>query len=202
MVKIKLCGMMRPEDICEANILEPDYVGFVFAKKSKRYVTSEAARSLAEGLNNGIRKVGVFVNEDPDEVSRLLKEKIIDLAQLHGDEDYDYMENLRGKTGCELIKAIKIRSKEDLEKAYKSRGDHILLDAGAGDGRTFDWELLKDFDRPYFLAGGLDPSNVGEAVRLVNPFGVDVSSGIERNGVKDPELMKQFVEKVRKNYHK
>ncbi len=202
MVKIKLCGMMRPEDICEANILEPDYVGFVFAKKSKRYVTSEAARSLAEGLNNGIRKVGVFVNEDPDEVSRLLKEKIIDLAQLHGDEDDDYMENLRGKTGCELIKAIKIRSKEDLEKAYKSRGDHILLDAGAGDGRTFDWELLKDFDRPYFLAGGLDPSNVGEAVRLVNPFGVDVSSGIERNGVKDPELMKQFVEKVRKNYHK
>lgn len=197
MTKIKLCGMMRPADIDKVNILKPDYIGFVFAKKSKRYVTPDQAKALKDRLDGGIKSVGVFVNEDPDEVCMLITQGVIDLAQLHGDEDEAYIDSLKSRTGCEVIKALKIRQKEELMPAYESHADIILLDAGAGDGKAFDWELLKDFDRPYFLAGGLDPDNVTDAIARLHPFGVDVSSGIEKDGVKDPELMEMFTDNVR-----
>ncbi len=198
MTKIKLCGMTRPCDIETVNALKPDYIGSVFAKKSKRYVTPETAAGLKKKLEKDIKSVGVFGNEDQDIVAGLLEMGVIDLAQLHGDEDDAYIESLKARTGNEVIKALKIRQKEDLEAAYESSADFILLDAGAGDGKAFDWELLKDFDRPYFLAGGLDPYNVGDAIRWLHPFGVDVSSGIESDGVKDPGLMKKFVDEVRR----
>lgn len=198
MTKIKLCGMTRPCDIETVNALKPDYIGFIFAKKSKRYVTPETAAGLKEKLDKDIKSVGVFVNEDQDIVAGLLEKGVIDLAQLHGDEDDAYIESLKARTGNEVIKALKIRQKEDLKAAHESSADFILLDAGAGDGKAFDWELLKDFDRPYFLAGGLDPYNVGDAIRWLHPFGVDVSSGIESDGVKDPGLMKKFVDEVRR----
>ena len=211
MTKIKLCGLRRVEDIDAANLLKPDYIGFVFVEKSKRYISPDEARVLKERLNKDlnadnlkdsgnkkIRAVGVFVNEDVLKVAELLNTGIIDLAQLHGSEDEDYIYRLRSLTDKPIIQAVKVQTTEDLLRAEASGADYILLDAGAGDGVTFDWDLLKGFKRPYFLAGGLDPQNVGEVVRNIKPYGVDVSSGIETDGFKDPVKMQQFVENVRR----
>ena len=197
MTRIKLCGLSRPEDIKAANRLRPDYIGFVFAEKSRRYVSPEKAAELRSALAPGISAVGVFVNEDPEKVADLLDRRVIDIAQLHGTEDEDYIARLRRLTGSPIIQAFKIRSEDDLDKAHKSPADHILLDAGAGDGLTFDWKILSAFDRPYFLAGGLTPENAGEAVGMLRPFAVDVSSGIESCGIKDKEKMDKFVRAVR-----
>ena len=198
MTRIKLCGLKRPEDIRTANALLPDYIGFVFAQKSSRCVTPERAAELKGLLDPRIRAVGVFVDEKPQEVARLLNAGVIDLAQLHGHEDEAYLERLRGLTDRPLIQAFRIRSRADVDRALRSSADHLLLDAGAGTGTTFDWSLLGDLPRPCFLAGGLHPGNVGEAVRRLHPYGVDVSSGIETNGHKDAEKMASFVLNVRK----
>lgn len=199
MTKIKLCGLMRPCDIEWANDLQPDYIGFVFAKKSKRYVAPERAKVLREGLASGIRVVGVFVNEVPEAVTALLNDGIIDIAQLHGSEDADYIKALRKLIDRPLIKAFRIDSTADLDRARRSTADHVLLDNGAGGtGMAFDWSVLKDFDMPFFLAGGLGPDNVARAIKDVHPFAVDVSSGIETDGVKDYKKMTAFVSAVRK----
>ena len=199
MTRIKLCGLTRPCDIEWANDLQPDYIGFVFAQKSKRYVSPERAKALREGLDSNIRAVGVFVNEAPEAVAALLNDGIIDIAQLHGGEDADYIKALRKLTDRPLIKAFRIDSAADLDRAQLSTADHILLDNGAGGtGTAFDWSVLKDFDRPFFLAGGLGPDNVARAIKAVQPFAVDVSSGIETDGVKDYKKMTAFVSAVRK----
>ena len=201
MTRIKLCGLMRPCDIEWANALMPDYIGFVFAKKSKRYVAPERAMVLREGLASGIRVVGVFVNEVPEAVTALLNDGIIDVAQLHGSEDADYIKALRKLTDRPLIKAFRIDSTADLDRARRSPADHILLDHGAGGtGSAFDWALLQGFDRPCFLAGGLDPENVAQAVKALHPFAVDVSSGVETEGVKDISKMTAFVSAVRNTH--
>ena len=198
MTKIKLCGLTRPCDMEWANALTPDYIGFVFAGKSRRYVSPERARALRERLNPGISAVGVFVNEAPEVVAALLNKGVIDLAQLHGREDEDYIRSLRALTDRPLIQAFRVEGPADLERARLSSADHILLDNGAGGtGTAFDWALLKDFERPCFLAGGLDPENVGRAVEALRPFAVDVSSGIETDGVKDILKMTAFVNAVR-----
>lgn len=198
MTRIKLCGLTREEDIEVANLLRPDYVGFVFARKSRRCVSPDAALSLRRRLNPEIRVVGVFVREAPAVVAALLDRGVIDLAQLHGGEDGTYLRALRGLTDRPIIQALRVESDEDLLTARDSLADHILLDHGpGGTGTAFDWSLLRDFDRPYFLAGGLDPGNVVEAIRALHPFAVDVSSGIETDGRKDPEKMRAFVEAVR-----
>ena len=198
MTNIKLCGLRRPEDIEAANALRPEYVGFVFASGSRRRVTPEQAEALKRLLNPGILAVGVFVNERPERIAELLSRGTIDLAQLHGDEDAAYLEKLRLMTKAPIIQAFRIRSEADLAAAAKHTADYVLLDAGAGDGKTFDWAMLKEFDRPYFLAGGLTPENVSSAVRALRPFAVDVSSGIETDGAKDPVKMRAFVAAVRK----
>ncbi len=199
MTKVKLCGLTRSCDIEWANDLQPDYIGFVFAKKSKRYVAPERAKVLREGLASGIRVVGVFVNEVPEAVTALLNDGIIDVAQLHGSEDADYIKALRKLTDRPLIKAFRIDSTADLDRARRSTADHVLLDNGAGGtGMAFDWSVLKDFDMPFFLAGGLGPDNVARAIKDVHPFAVDVSSGIETDGVKDYKKMTAFVSAVRK----
>ena len=199
MTKIKLCGLSRPCDIEWANALMPDYIGFVFARKSRRYVMPETAKELRGKLGPAIQAVGVFVNESPEVVAVLLNDGIIDLAQLHGGEDEAYITALRRLTDRPLIQAFRVESRADLDRARRSSADHILLDNGAGGtGTAFDWALLKEFDRPYFLAGGLSPENVAQAVKAVHPFAVDVSSGIETDGVKDYKKMTAFVSAVRK----
>ncbi len=197
MTKIKLCGMSRPEDIRAANALRPDYIGFVFARKSRRFVAPGTAEALKAQLAPGIAAVGVFVGEAPETVAELLRRGVIDLAQLHGDEDEAYIRRLRALTEKPLIQAFRIASEADLRRAEASSADEILLDAGAGGGTVFDWGLLRGAERRYFLAGGLNPGNVGEAVRTLRPYGVDVSSGIETGGVKDAEKMAAFAAAVR-----
>ena len=195
MTKIKLCGLRRAEDIEAANLLKPDYIGFVFYKKSKRYISFEQARILKSMLK--VKAVGVFVDENPKVVADLLEKGIIDLAQLHGNEDEAYIKTLRKLTDKPLIKAFQIKTAEDLNKAEASSADMILLDAGTGDGVSFDWDMLKSFNRPYFLAGGMSPENVRQAIEKLHPYGVDVSSGIETDGVKDIEKMREFMTNAR-----
>ncbi len=197
MTRIKLCGLRREEDIRTVNELRPDYIGFVFAPKSRRAVSQETAAALKALLDPAIPAVGVFVDEAPETVASLLEDGIIDMAQLHGHEDAAYIARLRELTGRPLIRAFRIRTREDAEEAEQSPADHILLDAGAGDGKAFDWNLVSGVRRPYFLAGGLTPENAPEAVERLHPFALDVSSGIETDGLKDPEKMRRFVEAVR-----
>ena len=198
MTKVKLCGLRREEDIEAANGLRPDYIGFVFAEKSRRAVTRETAARLKSLLAPGIPAVGVFVNAQPETVAYLLEDGIIDLAQLHGQEDGEYISRLRELTDKPLIQAFRIRNAEDVRRAEKSPAEYILLDAGAGDGKTFEWELAESVGRPYFLAGGLTPENAGEATERLHPFALDVSSGIETDGWKDPAKMRAFVNHVRR----
>lgn len=197
MTKIKLCGMIRPEDIQTANRLVPDLVGFVFAHKSRRFVSPYVAAKLREELSDRIRAVGVFVNEDIGHILELLDRRVIDAVQLHGDEGDEYINDLCSKTDAPVIRACRIQSPDDIAKIRIYPNVKILLDAGSGDGQSFSWDWLKDVDFDYYLAGGLDPQNVGEAVRTYHPYGVDVSSGIETDGYKDPDKMEAFVRAVR-----
>ena len=192
MTKIKFCGLKTLDDIFFANEIFPEYVGFVFAPRSKRYVTPAQAEKLRAALSKKILAVGVFVDEKISSVAELLNAGIIDAAQLHGNEDEAYIKNLRALTNRPTIKAFKVHAEE------KSSADFILIDAGAGDGKIFDWNLLKNFRREYFLAGGLTSENVGAAIKFLHPFAVDVSSGIETDGKKDLKKMTAFAEVVRR----
>lgn len=198
MTKIKLCGLSRPQDIRTANALRPEFIGFVFAPDSRRYVSPQQAEALKSLLAPGIRAVGVFVNEEVETVAGLLNSGIINMAQLHGDEDADEIRRLRALTGKPVIQAFRVMSGRDILRAGASIADHILLDSGAGTGTVFDWKLLRQIKRPYFLAGGLNPRNAAYAVRQLRPYAIDVSSGIETDGVKDPDKMAAFVAAVRK----
>ena len=196
--KIKFCGLSRNCDIETANVLSPDYVGFVFAKNSRRCVSFARAKELKALLAPGILTVGVFVNEDPRTVTALLEAGVIDAAQLHGDEDTDYIRGLKSLTKAPLIKAFGLRSIHDLPAVERCPADLVLLDSpGGGTGRLFDWQLLENIQRPYLLAGGLSAENVGEAIARLRPFGVDVSSGIKTGGYKDREKMTAFAAAVR-----
>ncbi|MGN0822212.1 MAG: phosphoribosylanthranilate isomerase [Candidatus Gallimonas sp.] len=197
MTKIKLCGLSRACDVATANELLPDYAGFVFAPNSKRYVSPQRAAELKRLLDPAVVAVGVFVNESQETVARLLDSGTIDVAQLHGDEDDAYIEELKRRCGAPVFKAFRIGSERDVEAARRSVADEILLDSGQGTGRAFEWSLLRGLQRRYFLAGGLAPENVREAIRVLQPYGVDVSSGIETDGKKDEEKMRAFVRAVR-----
>ena len=197
MTKIKFCGLTGDCDIDAANELRPEYVGFVFAPKSKRYVTPERAAELKRRLADGIKAVGVFVNDDLYHVAELLNRGVIDIAQLHGSEDEEYIRHLRRLTGKPIIRAFRIKTAEDIAEAERCTADHVLLDSGAGTGAAFDWTLIKNMKRPYFLAGGLSPDNVENAVEQLAPYAVDVSSGIETDGVKDKVKMAAFAAAVR-----
>lgn len=198
MTKIKMCGLSRLCDIDAANELKPEYVGFVFAKKSSRYLAPEQAAKLKKMLSPDIWAVGVFVDEKPEIVAGLLDNGTIDIAQLHGAESEEYIKKLRQLTDKPLIRAFRIQSAADIDDADNSSADYVLLDSGAGTGSVFDWGLIRNIRRPYFLAGGLAPDNVENAVNKLHPFAVDVSSGIETDGVKDKLKMAAFVAAVRK----
>ena len=198
MSKIKLCGLSRKCDIEWANALKPEYIGFVFWSKSKRNVPPEKAKELKGLLSPDIKAVGVFVDEPIENVAELLNDNIIDIAQLHGGEDEEYIKKLRALSGKPIIKAFLLKSEIDAERAEKSTADYILVDSGTGTGKSFDWELLKNISRPYFLAGGLCCENISQAITALDPYAVDVSSGIETNGCKDKNKMAAFVAAVRK----
>ena len=214
MARIKLCGLSRPQDIETANRLWVEYIGFVFAKGSRRYITPERAAELRKELKHGTRAVGVFVDEPAETVAKLLADGVIDIAQLHGSEDEAYIQRLRELTDRPIIKAFRLGSgtaaqtdaedrggilERTLAAAAQSTADIVLLDSGAGTGMVLNWERLAEYDFPreYILAGGLTPDNVGKAIRMLHPMGVDVSSGIETDGVKDEAKMAAFVDAVR-----
>ena len=196
-MKVKFCGIKRIEDIDICNELKPDYIGFVFFDKSKRFIKPIDAKALKEKLNKNILAVGVFVNEKIDKIVEIVNDEIIDLIQLHGDEDNDYIKHLKDKVKLPIIKAFKVSSKNDIINIDKCLADYVLLDSGAGTGTTFDWELIKGVNRDYFLAGGLRTENVESAIKELRPFAVDVSSGIETDGVKDKSKMSKFLEIIR-----
>ncbi len=198
MTRIKMCGLFRPCDIRAANEIKPEYIGFVFSPGSRRYVTYEQASGLKDLLEPDIQAVGVFVDEAPETVAALLDLGVIDIAQLHGKEDENYIRKLRTLTDRPVIKAFCIKNEYDAAQAQRSTADYILLDSGAGTGTVFDWKLIQDIQRPYFLAGGLSPDYAAFAVRRLKPYAVDVSSGIETGGRKDKIKMAAFAAAVRK----
>ncbi|MCD7836086.1 MAG: phosphoribosylanthranilate isomerase [Lachnospiraceae bacterium] len=196
-MKLKICGLKRIEDIEYANLVKPDYVGFVFAG-NKRRITYDMAERLKEKLSADIKAVGVFVNEPLKNIADLLERNIIDIAQLHGDESEEDVKYIKSATGKKVIKAVRVRSRCDAEAWLDSSADYLLFDSGAGSGITLDWSLLCGIDRKYFLAGGLTPDNIACACMRLTPYAVDLSSGVETDGVKDFEKMRRTVETVRK----
>lgn len=211
MTKVKICGLTRSEDIECANRVQPDFIGLVFYAKSKRAVTAEQAAQLKAKLVPTIKAVGVFVNNEIDFIANLAQAGTIDVIQLHGDEDGEYIHKLReilADTAIPIIKAIRVRSEESLLKLGQYPVDYFLFDtykAGlyGGTGERFNLELESiHIPKPYFIAGGLDVSNVAEVI-AANPktFAVDVSGGVEDSttGLKDPEKMAAFVAQVRQN---
>ncbi|OUQ15507.1 phosphoribosylanthranilate isomerase [Lachnoclostridium sp. An138] len=200
MTKIKICGLRRPQDIEAVNAARPDFAGFVVeVPGSRRSVDKRELRELAGRLEEGILSVGVFVNAPPELVAELLEEGTLDLAQLHGQEDEIYMAELRRLTEKPLIQAFSIQTGQDAERALESRADYLLLDQGrGGTGQTFDWSLLPEINRPFFLAGGLGEENLERAIRQVRPWAVDLSSSLETDGQKDPEKILRAVDLVRR----
>ena len=170
--KIKICGLKRPEDITYVNEAKPDYCGFIIEfPKSSRNVTGVQVRELTARLASDIIPVGVFVNAALERVEKLLLDGIIHIAQLHGQEDETYIRRIQKNTGHQVIKAFSVKTAQDIENALKSPADYILLDqGGGGTGQTFDWSLIPEIDRPFFLAGGLGTENLETAVRTIHPM--------------------------------
>ena len=199
MVKIKICGLMRPEDIDMVNEVCPDIAGFILASGRRRTVTPEQMRELTKQLQPQILSAAVFLDQDIRGIADLAAENLMDIIQLHGHEGNDDIRYLQARTRKTIIKAFRIDTAEDIRRAEDSEADLVLLDHGAGGtGQAWDWSLLSGMRRPFILAGGLDPENVQEAVRKTGPFGVDVSSGVETDGYKDREKIMRFVRRVRK----
>ena len=195
--EIKICGLTRVEDIIAVNRYGADYAGFVFCKKSKRYIDSYKAGELIDLLRSDITTVGVFLDEPLDNVISAARISGVQMIQLHGHESDEYVEYVRRTLERPVIKAFKADEEGALERALKSNADYVMIDSGAGSGKKFDWNILKGFKRDYFLAGGLDPESVGEAIRLLEPFAVDVSSGVETDGIKDEEKIAKFIKAVK-----
>ena len=200
MAKVKICGLTRMEDIIAVNRYKPDYIGFVFVPESRRHITVQKAVELKKKLDPAIQTVGVFVNQTIEWVAELCSVGLIDIAQLHGEEDDDYITALQNMTGKPVIKALPA-SDETIHAV--SAADYLLFDTPAaergGTGKTFSWTKLETVQsNPYFLAGGLHNGNISTALTLLNPFCVDVSSGVESNGVKDAHKIESFIASVRK----
>ena len=199
-MKLKFCGLTREADIRAANETRPDYIGFVFAE-SRRRVTDEQAARLRALLSPGIQAVGVFVNDDPTHIALLANRGVIDLIQLHGSESAAYIQRLRTMTAAPIICALRVGKQTDIKRAESNLVDFLLLDtytkdAYGGSGRTFDWSLIGEVGKPYFLAGGLNESNIPRAMRT-GAYALDLSSGIETDGVKDAEKMRRVAALVK-----
>lgn len=197
MMKVKFCGIKRIEDINMCNALVPDFIGFIFWDKSKRNISMDKAKELKLVLDKRIKVVGVFVDENIENIINFSNQNIMDIIQLHGNENNKYIKYLQDTTKKPIIKAFKIISHDDIINANESVADYVMLDNGYGTGKSFDWNLIKNVKRDYFLAGGLNVNNVEEAITKLKPFAVDVSSGIETDGVKDELKMQEFLKIVR-----
>ena len=198
MVKIKICGIRRFEDIEMVNRYKPDYIGFVFAD-SKRKVSHDLAKELKDNLDSDIISVGVFVDSPKDEILELFGEGIIEVAQLHGSESEEYIQDLKEKTDGKLkiINAIEMTPEVDLLEYNGSNSDYLLLDSGKGSGKTFDWSLIRnDLKKEFFLAGGLDSENASQAIEEFNPYAIDLSSSLETDGFKDENKIKEIMEVI------
>lgn len=196
-MKVKICGLSRPADIEAVNQYQPDYAGFIINfPKSHRNCTPEQVQALHAQLSDSIPAVGVTVNQPLETVAALLEQGVIDIAQLHGQEDESYIDELKQRTGKPVWKAFRIRSADDLDAARASSADMILLDNGYGTGETFDWTLVRDIGRPFILAGGLCEYNIDDAAKM-QPDTMDISSGVETNRVKDPEKIRTLIERIR-----
>ena len=208
--KVKMCGISKVETIPAIVDAKPDYMGLVFAP-SKRQVTVEQAKILIEELHKQcinhydikvVKTVGVFVNETLDNLVRIADTANLDAVQLHGDEDEAFIQSLKERTNVEVWKAIQIRTAADTEKWIDSSAEMLLFDAyhkdeRGGTGEVFDWSSLDAFERPFMLAGGIDSTNVARAIRTVRPYGIDISSGIETNGMKDDKKITAFTKIVK-----
>ncbi len=192
MVKIKICGIRRTEDVEYVNAALPDYIGFVFAP-SKRQVTPEQAAELQRALDARITPVGVFVNAPISEIAALYQAGVIRLAQLHGGEGDDYIQELKLACGVPVLQVVRHGRRDKISAC----ADYILFDAASGgSGTAFDWQTIPECDRPWFLAGGIDLSNIGGALAL-KPYAVDCGSGSETDGVKDETKIRAIVASVR-----
>ncbi|MDD2235120.1 MAG: phosphoribosylanthranilate isomerase [Desulfitobacteriaceae bacterium] len=200
-MKIKICGLFRECDIDYVNEALPDFIGFVFAPGSRRQVSADQAKNLRRKLKPEVIPVGVFVNETMATVAQMLKENVIEMAQLHGTESEKYILELKVLTGKPVIKAVRVSSAEDIFQAGRTAADYLLLDNGTGGtGMTFNWHMLnkeEQLGKPYFLAGGLNIANLDQALSAVRPFALDLSSGVETNGIKDRKKILEIVKRVR-----
>lgn len=198
MSKVKLCGLTRLKDIFAVNELLPDYVGYVFAE-SRRQIAREQADVFSQHLDKRITSVGVFVNQPIGLIAEYLQSGLIQAAQLHGQETEEDIGRLKAETGKIIIRAVSVTMPDDVLRWQESKADYLLFDHGkGGTGERFSWELLKPAAqlKPYFLAGGLNKDNIAAALGY-HPYAVDLSSGAETKGVKDPDKMKQLVSLVR-----
>lgn len=201
MAFIKICGLKREADIQYANALLPEYIGFVFAK-SRRRIDAVGALELRKQLDERIKSVGVFVKEEIALIKELCEAGIIDLVQLHGEEDAAYMEALQREISKPLIRAVRVRGTEDILSALEFPCEFLLFDTYAaqeagGSGKMFDHRMIPDISKPFFMAGGLNSFNVAEVIEAVHPYAVDVSSGVEEKGSKQKDKMEAFVRAVR-----
>ena len=208
---VKICGLKTPETLEAAITAGADWVGFVFFAKSPRNVSLDEAKALGKIVGSRAKKVALSVDADDAALADIEKALKPDFHQLHGHETPARVAAIRAKFGRPVIKAIGIAEAADLETAgaYETAADWLLLDAKppknaalpGGNGLTFDWQLLAglDLEKPFMVSGGLDPSNVGEAIAISHPAGVDVSSGVETApGVKDPAKIRAFIEAARR----
>lgn len=200
MTKIKICGLYRAIDIVYANLAMPDFIGFIIDyPKSHRSITKEQALDFKKMLNPKIKVVGVFVDEKVEVIQEICEEKIIDIVQLHGNENEEYIEKLRMCIpNIEIWKAFQVHSLEDVVHAEKSSANRVLFDSGYGTGELFDWSIISSFTKPIILAGGLTPALIPKAVSLLHPWAVDISSGVESEGRKDKEKISAAVTATKK----
>ena len=203
-MKIKFCGIRRLEDVAAVNFCQPDYMGMILSGGFRRSISQEQAQCLVQEKSDAIAAVGVFVNESSETICRMAEQLHLQVIQLHGNESAEQIQTLQQKTGLPVWKALRIGTLEELEVAGTNPADCLILEGktGAGIGGTgvcADWELLArhSWNRPVFLAGGLQPENVLEAIATVSPTGVDFSSGIEEDGVKSLRRMKQLMTLIR-----
>lgn len=199
MAKIKICGLSRDIDAEYVNEAKPDYVGFIIGVPfSKRNIDHDRAKHLRGLIDKNIPTVGVFIDYPIESVSKLVKNGIINIVQLHGSENEEYIASLRKLIpGTPVWKAFVVKSGDDIPRAEKSSADKVLLDSGTGCGKTFDWSVVSGINREFILAGGLNSDNIPNAVRQVNPWAVDLSSGVETDGVKDREKIFKAVKAAR-----
>src|SRR5699024_6081455 len=194
-MNVKICGVQSPEIARETVAAGADFIGFVFAR-STRQITVEQAKEISESIPNGVKKVGVFVNEDVSTINDIVKAVPLDVVQLHGDEDATVAERVEAK----VIKAIPINElTEDMIESYPA--NYFLVDSPpkqyrGGSGESFNWDELLKYDfgqKKLILAGGLNEDNIKQAINAVHPFGVDVSSGVETDGKKDIDKIIKFI---------